>query len=204
MKSNGMFACVVCVASVALFLTGCSDSEPRASYATYRNPSHIEIIEPAYIEPVEPEPVQDEPSIVEEVPNPETFVSNINDYKEPEQVWPSYDDYGQENHYNDHFASYSEWTSAVASAYSVHTNSGTETASGIPLNDYDCTVASRWLPLYTYIEVSCNGVTVVCQVTDRGPYVDGRDLDLSFGTISALGFYSVDQFGVREVGYRLL
>lgn len=198
MKSKGMLAYAVCAVAMALSLVGCDDGKQHASYATYRSPTNIEIVELPY---VEPEPEQEEFVQPEEV---DVFVWNLDGYNEPEDVWPAYEDYGQENHYDDNYASYSEWTGAVASAYSVHTNGGFETASGIPLNDYDCTVASRWLPLYTYIEVSCNGRTVVCQVTDRGPYVDGRDLDLSFGTISALGFYSIDQFGVREVGYRLL
>ena len=96
------------------------------------------------------------------------------------------------------------WYTAVASAYSVETNGGTTTASGIPLDDGVLTVASPWIDLGTYIEIEYYGVTVQAQVTDRGPYVSGRDLDLSQAVVQALGFGSIYDWGVQTVNYRIL
>lgn len=121
-----------------------------------------------------------------------------------EEVYPDPEGYAQENYEDVEYASYVEWTGAVASAYSTWCNGGTSTASGIPLDDYTPTAASLWLPLGSYIEVVYGDASVVCQVTDRGPYVDGRDLDLSLGAVNALGASSTDEWGVREVSYRLL
>ena len=96
------------------------------------------------------------------------------------------------------------WDSAVASAYSPDCNGGTTTSSGIPLDWETPTVASTWIPLGSYIEISYEGMTVVAQVTDRGPYIAGRELDLAPGVIYAFGFGSTDDWGVRTVSYRLL
>lgn len=96
------------------------------------------------------------------------------------------------------------WDSAVASAYSPDCNGGTTTSSGIPLDWETPTVASTWIPLGSYIEISYEGMTVVAQVTDRGPYIAGRELDLSPGVIYAFGFGGTDDWGVRTVSYRLL
>lgn len=97
-----------------------------------------------------------------------------------------------------------DWYTVQASAYSVATNGGTTTASGIPLDDCAPTVASPWVALGSVIEIEYGGVTVQAVVTDRGPYVGGRDLDLSVGVIQALGFASTDDWGVRTVTYRVL
>lgn len=98
----------------------------------------------------------------------------------------------------------SEWSYAVASAYNVETNYGTETASMIPFNDYDLTVASRTLELGSWIEIAYEDMVIAAQVTDRGPYIDGRDLDLSQGCVNAFGFDSIWDWGVRTVSYRVV
>ncbi len=96
------------------------------------------------------------------------------------------------------------WYTGVASAYDPDCNGGTSTSSGIPLDWSTPTVASTWLPLGSYVEVCYDGVSIVAQVTDRGPFVGGRDLDLSPGVFYALGFDSTGAWGVRTVTYRPL
>ena len=65
-----------------------------------------------------------------------------------------------------------------ASYYTV-ASSGTVTASGEPMRDdrYTCAMRTgelgRWL-----LVVADNGRAVVCRQNDRGPYVDGRVIDL--------------------------
>lgn len=96
------------------------------------------------------------------------------------------------------------WYTGAASAYDPDCNGGTSTSSGIPLDWSTPTVASTWLPLGSYVEICYDGVSVVAQVTDRGPFVGGRDLDLSPGVFNSLGFDSTGAWGVRTVSYRPL
>jgi rare lipoprotein A len=82
----------------------------------------------------------------------------------------------------------------VASVYAVGDSSqpGTKTASGIPLNENVMTAAHKSLPFGSKVKVTNkkNGhaVTVTITITDRGPYVKGRCIDLSKAGASALGF----------------
>jgi rare lipoprotein A len=59
---------------------------------------------------------------------------------------------------------------------------GRKTANGEVFNMYKLTAAHRVLPLGTYIKVTNlgNGRWVEVKVNDRGPFVEGRVLDLSF------------------------
>lgn len=68
---------------------------------------------------------------------------------------------------------------------------GQLTASGDIFNMYDYTAASRTLPFGTQLYV-CYSSCVTVTVNDRGPYVYGRELDLSYGAASAIGLYGVD------------
>jgi len=54
---------------------------------------------------------------------------------------------------------------------------------------FGLSAASRTLPLSSVVRVTNldNGRSVVLRVNDRGPYVDGRILDLSRGAAEALG-----------------
>jgi rare lipoprotein A len=67
---------------------------------------------------------------------------------------------------------------------------GKPTASGEDYDMYDMTAAHPSLPLGTYVKVTNlhNGRAVVVKVNDRGPVVEGRIIDLSFGAAQALQF----------------
>ena len=75
------------------------------------------------------------------------------------------------------------YQSGIASHYSIRTNSNsTTTASGIPLNDSLRTAAHKTLPFNTRVRVTREDnpklqTTVV--ITDRGPYIAGRVIDVS-------------------------
>ena len=75
---------------------------------------------------------------------------------------------------------------------------GKDTASGEPYNMYDFTAAHPTLPLGTYVNVTNvrNGRAVVVRVNDRGPVVDGRIIDVSYGAAQALGMKSR---GIQQV-----
>ena len=66
---------------------------------------------------------------------------------------------------------------------------GRNTASGEPYNMYDLTAAHPTLPLGTFVRVTNlrNGKAVVLKVNDRGPVVEGRIIDVSFGAAQILG-----------------
>ena len=69
----------------------------------------------------------------------------------------------------------------VASYYGEQFH-GRKTANGEVFNMYKLTAAHRVLPLGTIAKVTnlANGRWVVVKVNDRGPFIEGRILDLSF------------------------
>jgi rare lipoprotein A len=71
-------------------------------------------------------------------------------------------------------------------------------ANGQPFNMYADTVAHKSLPLGTKLTITNpqNGNSVKVQVTDRGPYIAGRSLDLSYSAARKLG---VVENGVAKV-----
>jgi len=63
---------------------------------------------------------------------------------------------------------------------------GRTTANGESYNMYGNTAAHKTLPFGTKLLVCYNGCTVV-RINDRGPYIGGRQLDLSYGAASNIG-----------------
>lgn len=66
---------------------------------------------------------------------------------------------------------------------------GRKTANGEIYDQYAISAAHKSLPIPCYIHVTNleNGRTLVVRVNDRGPYIDGRLLDLSYGAAARLG-----------------
>lgn len=77
-----------------------------------------------------------------------------------------------------------------ASWYSIRTNYGTKTASGRRLSNDAATAAHKTLPMGTKVRVTnqTNGKSEIVTITDRGPYVRGRIIDLTIGCAERLGF----------------
>ena len=67
--------------------------------------------------------------------------------------------------------------------------SGRKTASGERLHHDSLTCAHRTYPFGTMLKVTnpANGLSVIVRVTDRGPYVKGRIIDLSVRAAKELG-----------------
>jgi rare lipoprotein A len=74
----------------------------------------------------------------------------------------------------------------IASYYSH----GQRTANGERFNPLGMTAAHRTLPFGTRLKVCRNGCAVV-RVNDRGPFIRGRDIDLSLGAARAIGLTGV-------------
>ena len=80
---------------------------------------------------------------------------------------------------------------------------GLPMANGEPYNMYGDTIAHKDIPLGTRVELENpkTGARVRAVVTDRGPYVDGRDVDLSYRLAEKL---SLTQQGVGSLIMRVL
>ncbi|MCH7528206.1 MAG: septal ring lytic transglycosylase RlpA family protein [Candidatus Marinimicrobia bacterium] len=78
---------------------------------------------------------------------------------------------------------------------------GKLTANGEVYDMYGRTAAHKTLPLNTIIRVTnlANGTAIIVRVNDRGPYVAGRMLDLSYGAAKKLGFVSQGTTRVKVV-----
>jgi rare lipoprotein A (peptidoglycan hydrolase) len=66
---------------------------------------------------------------------------------------------------------------------------GRKTSSGPLFNMFELTAAHKSLPLPTYVQVTNleNGRQLVVKVTDRGPFVGERAIDLSYAAADRLG-----------------
>jgi len=73
----------------------------------------------------------------------------------------------------------------VASFYTE----GTQTANGEKFNTHDLTAAHRTLPFGTRLRVTnvSTGRSVTVRVNDRGPFIPGRDVDVSYSAAETLG-----------------
>ena len=73
----------------------------------------------------------------------------------------------------------------VASYYGKE--SGNRTANGERFDGSSLTAAHRSLPFGTKLRVTYRGKSVVVRINDRGPFVRGRQLDLSKAAASRIG-----------------
>jgi rare lipoprotein A len=66
---------------------------------------------------------------------------------------------------------------------------GTETASGEKFDTRELTAAHRTLPFGTRLRVTnvATGQSVTVRVNDRGPFIPGRDVDVSYSAAETLG-----------------
>lgn len=79
--------------------------------------------------------------------------------------------------------------------------SGSTTSMGTRFAPREFTAASRVLPLPTCVQVTNldNGRSALVLVNDRGPFADGRILDLSYGAATALGVARTGTAPIRIV-----
>ena len=108
----------------------------------------------------------------------------------------------QSNDTNDWSASWTDHghggSHMVASFYGHGERLSRHTASGAVFNPHGYTAAHRTMPFGTHLRVCHRGcVTVV--VNDRGPFVRGRHLDLSYGAARAIGMGSTSSVTVERL-----
>lgn len=78
---------------------------------------------------------------------------------------------------------------------------GTTTASGEHFDPDGATCASRTFPFGTLLRLRWHGQVAECRVNDRGPYIKGRQLDMSRGVARKLG--AID-YGVVDLDVQVL
>lgn len=80
---------------------------------------------------------------------------------------------------------------------------GRRTANGEIFDMYAMTAAHKTMPLPSYARVRnpANGREIVVRVNDRGPFVDGRIIDLSYGAAQRLGVAGVAQVEVERLTF---
>lgn len=76
---------------------------------------------------------------------------------------------------------------------------GKKTANGETFNQWDFTAAHTTLPLPSLVRVENldNGRSMTVRINDRGPFVDGRIIDLSKATAEKLGITGLAKVRVR-------
>lgn len=84
-----------------------------------------------------------------------------------------------------------------------HPYHGRPTSSGEIYNMYAMTAAHRTLPFGTHVRVHDldNGQTVEVRINDRGPFVEGRIIDLSYAAAKAMGMAGA---GIARVQLEIL
>jgi rare lipoprotein A len=77
-------------------------------------------------------------------------------------------------------------TTRMLTSYYAHYFHGRTTANGEVFNMWGNTAASKTLPFGTRLRV-CYSSCVDVRINDRGPFIPGRHLDLSYGAASRIG-----------------
>jgi rare lipoprotein A len=78
------------------------------------------------------------------------------------------------------------------------------TASGEAFDPEALTAAHKSLPMHTRVRVTnpANGKSVTVRINDRGPYIDGRCLDLSRAAFREIA--ELETGVLKNVGYEVL
>lgn len=78
---------------------------------------------------------------------------------------------------------------------------GRLTANGETFDQDAMTAAHKTLPFGTVLRVTnpANGARIVVRINDRGPFIAGRDIDLSRGAARALDIYGVSRVETQEL-----
>lgn len=78
---------------------------------------------------------------------------------------------------------------------------GKVTANGERYNPDGMTVAHKKLPFGTKLRLTYNNISVIVRVNDRGPFIKGREIDLSRGVARKLGCIDI---GVCKIDMEII
>lgn len=173
-----MPALLVIGSLLALLFVGCGGTPDRTGRHADGRPTHVPV---------------DLASIPDAVPRHEP----LSRYGNP----PDYEVFGQRYRTLTSSAGFEE--RGLASWYGTKFH-GQRTSSGEPYDMFAMTAAHRHLPLPSFVEVTNvqNGKRVIVRVNDRGPFVGGRVIDLSYAAAHRIGMVEkgVAPVRIRAVG----
>lgn len=86
---------------------------------------------------------------------------------------------------------------SMVASYYANVLEGNPTASGEPYEPGRYTAAHKSLPLGTELRVAYGGEAVEVVINDRGPFVAGRDIDLSLAAAEEIGLIGPGTAPVR-------
>ena len=88
----------------------------------------------------------------------------------------------------------------IASWYGYN-HAGKKTASGSKFNPTQMTAAHKFLKFGTKLKVTNlkNNMSVIVTITDRGPYIRGRSIDLSMAAAKKIGMYGIGKVEMQEI-----
>lgn len=163
----------IALAGLALLLSACSTTPSRYQHAKDFHPKPVELADFEKIK--EPTPRVEPRSTIG---NPASYKVLGKTYK----VMPSAKGYKERGE---------------ASWYGMKFH-GHRTSNGETYDVYQYTAAHKTLPLPSYVKVTRldTGQSVIVRVNDRGPFHQGRIIDLSYVAAKKLG---IDKLGVAKV-----
>lgn len=187
---------IAMLAALALLLPGCATQQPASDSSrggssagsTASVPrARTRIVPPGNVPLANPgekdyAPRADEiPPNIADLPDAVPQAEDKSPYGNPS----SYEVYGKRYDILDDARGFRE--SGYASWYGKKFH-GKRTSSGVPYDMYAMTAAHKTLPIPCYVRVTnvSNGKSVVVKVNDRGPFHDGRVIDLSYAAASKL------------------
>jgi peptidoglycan lytic transglycosylase len=86
----------------------------------------------------------------------------------------------------------------LASSY-PYSYKGRRTASGEALDPAAMTCAHRHHPFGSMLRVTAGNNSITCRVTDRGPFIRGRVIDLTPAAAHALGFSGLARVRIERM-----
>lgn len=76
---------------------------------------------------------------------------------------------------------------------------GRKTASGEIFNQNAMTAAHKTYRFGTKLRLAYNGRSVIVRINDRGPYIRGREVDLSKAAARKVGCYGVCKMKIQKL-----
>ncbi len=149
------------------------------------------------------------PGLIEEQDSAPLGYVDVSKIPDPVPKYEPYSKYGNPASYEALGKTYYVKNSAegyqekgIASWYGTKFH-GKRTSSGEPYDMYKMTAAHKSLPLPTYAEVTNleNGRKIIVKINDRGPFKEGRIIDLSYAAAIKLG---IDKQGTGKVEVRAI
>ena len=118
-------------------------------------------------------------------------------------IQPAYAGQPAKNTTAQHCTAKGPWNQVTHASWYGRQFQGRRTAGGTQFNPRQLTAAHRTLNIGTNVKVTelNSGRSVVVQITDRGPYLRGRGIDLSYAAARELG---IVRRGVARVRIELL